>query len=174
MSKSLNDLHPYVKYLAEKLIEACKAKGLYPTVTSTLRTMDEQKAIYAQGRTAPGKIVSYAKPGYSYHNYGLAFDLSFPKAEDYTKAGAIGKSLGLRWGGEFKEFYDRPHFEWSGDLKIADLLAGKRPGNPLKKKMTVKEFQAITGLVADGIVGHKTIAKAKEVQEVINEILKKG
>ncbi len=38
--------------------------------------------------------------------------------------------------------------------------------------MTIKEFQAITGLVADGIVGAKTIAKAKEVQEVISQILK--
>ncbi len=38
--------------------------------------------------------------------------------------------------------------------------------------MTIKEFQTITGLVADGIVGAKTIAKAKEVQEVVNQILK--
>lgn len=53
-------------------------------------------------------------------------------------------------------------------IQIRDsVLKGK--GND---DMTIKEFQTITGLVADGIVGTKTIAKAKEVQEVINQILK--
>jgi peptidoglycan L-alanyl-D-glutamate endopeptidase CwlK len=142
MSKSLNDLHPYVKYLYEQFLDKCKAEKLNPTLTSTLRTLQEQADIYAQGRTKPGKIISYAKAGNSYHNYGLAFDVSFPNYADYAKAAVIGKALGLRWGGDFKEFADLPHFEWSGSLKIADLLKGKRPENPLEKIKTSQEIVA--------------------------------
>jgi len=36
--------------------------------------MEEQAALYAIGRTAPGKIVTKARPGESYHNHGLAYD----------------------------------------------------------------------------------------------------
>ena len=40
----------------------------------TYRSFDEQNHLYAQGRTKPGKIVTYAKGGQSYHNFGLAFE----------------------------------------------------------------------------------------------------
>ena len=36
--------------------------------------MEEQTALYAIGRTSPGKVVTKARAGESYHNYGLAFD----------------------------------------------------------------------------------------------------
>jgi len=45
-----------------------------PLIYCGLRTMEEQAALYAKGRTVSGKIVTKAKPGESYHNYGLAFD----------------------------------------------------------------------------------------------------
>lgn len=133
MSESLSDLHPYVKRLCEMFLDKCRSVGLHPTITSTLRTMKEQEEIYASGRTKPGKILSYTKPGHSMHNYGLAFDCSFP-AEEYKKAAAIGKNLGLTWGGDFKvngkPFVDRPHFQWTGGLTTYDLLKGKRPESP--------------------------------------------
>lgn len=174
MSKDVNDLHPYVKYLCEEFLKQCKAAGLKPTVTSTLRTMQEQADIYATGRTKKGSILSYTKAGYSMHNYGLAFDCSFPDAE-YKKAAVIGKALGLKWGGEFKllsgkPFVDRPHFEWTGGLTTAGLLKGKRPEDP--RKMTVKGFQKAFGLQVDGIAGPVTIGKMKEVKELIDKYVK--
>lgn len=48
--------------------------GIRPLIYCGLRTFEEQTALYAQGRTKPGRIVTKAKPGESYHNYGLAFD----------------------------------------------------------------------------------------------------
>jgi peptidoglycan L-alanyl-D-glutamate endopeptidase CwlK len=45
-----------------------------PLIYCGRRTMEEQAALYAKGRTIIGKIVTKAKPGESYHNYGLAFD----------------------------------------------------------------------------------------------------
>lgn len=75
--------------------------------------------MYAQGRTAPGSIVSYAPPGDSFHQYGLAGDVVprayrnlpdwNPSGPLWPKLGAIGKSLGLVWGGDWKK-PDRPHF----------------------------------------------------------------
>ncbi len=41
----------------------------------TLRTAAEQNELYAQGRTKPGSIVTYAKAGQSMHNFGLACDI---------------------------------------------------------------------------------------------------
>jgi peptidoglycan L-alanyl-D-glutamate endopeptidase CwlK len=167
-----------VKYLAEKFIAECRVKGLEPVITSTLRTMQEQTDIYAIGRTKPGAILSYTKAGYSMHNYGLAWDCSFPRDADYKKAAAIGKKLSLTWGGDFRvvvngkrvPFVDYPHFQWTGGLTTADLLKGKRPENPLD--MTVKEFQKAFGLEADGIVGKLTIAKMKQVLALINKYVK--
>ena len=45
-----------------------------PLIYCGRRTMEEQAALYAKGRTSKGKIVTKARPGESYHNYGLAFD----------------------------------------------------------------------------------------------------
>lgn len=45
-----------------------------PLIYCGRRTMEEQAALFAKGRTSKGRIVTKAKPGESYHNYGLAFD----------------------------------------------------------------------------------------------------
>jgi hypothetical protein len=48
--------------------------GIRPLIYCGFRSFEEQLALFAQGRTKPGRIVTKAKPGESYHNYGLAFD----------------------------------------------------------------------------------------------------
>ena len=146
-SRSLADLQPTVRAMAEQLIARSAAVGIPLTVTFTLRDFATQDALYARGRTCPGCIVTDARAGYSFHNYGLAVDvvptelLALPNWGDtpahqartdalWAKVAAIGKALGFRWGGEFAHIRDRPHFEWSGDLTLADLRAGKRPTSP--------------------------------------------
>lgn len=143
-SRSLEDLHPQVRVMAERLLAQAAAAGIPLTVTFTLRTMATQDALYAQGRTCPGCIVTNARAGYSFHNYGLALDvvptelLALPRWGDTTDhqartdalwatIGASGKALGFRWGGDFTTIKDRPHFEWSGGLTLAALRAGDRP-----------------------------------------------
>ncbi|MEF9953069.1 MAG: peptidoglycan-binding protein [Clostridium sp.] len=138
MSRDLSLLHPHVKDLAEKFLAKCKAAGLDVIITQTLRTIAEQNDLYAQGRSKPGNKVTNAKGGYSMHNYGLAFDIAikvkgkivWDNEALYKKAGQIGESLGLEWGGSWSSFKDTPHFQWSGGLSIEDLLRGKRPGSP--------------------------------------------
>lgn len=48
------------------------------------RTYREQAAIFAQGRTRPGKIVTKAGPGQSYHNFGVAWDVGFFDGAEYV------------------------------------------------------------------------------------------
>jgi peptidoglycan L-alanyl-D-glutamate endopeptidase CwlK len=130
-------LDPRIRGLARQFVDRARAAGLPVTITSGRRTMAEQAKLYAQGRTAPGAIVTQAPPGTSPHNYGLAFDFarlnavgkpSWPDDNDpfWLKAGAIGKALGMDWGGDWKNFKDRPHLELPVWRSVqADWKAGK-------------------------------------------------
>ncbi len=93
-----------------------------------MRTIEEQDAFYAKGRTQPGEIITMAKGGYSYHNYGVAFDVrpknfadEADKLTQLQKAGAIGVHLGLEWGGMWEEFIDPPHFQYTAGYSIEDF-----------------------------------------------------
>lgn len=134
-SRSLSDLDPRVAAMARKLIGRAKQEGIDLIVTSTYRDHEAQAALYAQGRTRPGKIVTNAKPGYSIHNYRLAFDV-VPVAGGkaiwndiplWARVGKLGQEVGLEWGGAWKTFRDRPHFQWTNGLSVRDLRAGKTP-----------------------------------------------
>ncbi|NDB70468.1 MAG: peptidase M15, partial [Methylocystaceae bacterium] len=73
-SRKIEDLHPYVAKLCRAFVAACKKEGIDILITSTWRDNEAQNALYAQGRTKPGKKVTNAKAGSSFHNYKLAFD----------------------------------------------------------------------------------------------------
>ena len=75
-SRSLDELLPEVKAKVEHFIALCQDSGIELLVTSTYRDNESQAALYAQGRTAPGNIVTNAGAGDSYHNYRCAVDLS--------------------------------------------------------------------------------------------------
>lgn len=136
-SRDLKELHPKVKAMAEKFIASCKKEGIDILVTSTYRDAESQNELYAQGRTKPGKVVTNAKAGQSWHNYRLAFDIVPLRngkpvwgttGEDgklWKRIGAIGKSVGLEWAGDWKTFQEYPHFQLSQGLTIKDLQNGK-------------------------------------------------
>jgi peptidoglycan L-alanyl-D-glutamate endopeptidase CwlK len=118
--RGLNKLHPDVKKLAELLVAECAKCGLPPVlVTETWRSQEEQDKLYAQGRTTPGKIVTNCRYSDSPHCWGVAFDFcrnergrEYDDSDSFfTKVGEVGKRLGLFWGGDFKSFVDKPHFE---------------------------------------------------------------
>ncbi|EXG86233.1 D-alanyl-D-alanine carboxypeptidase,cell wall-binding repeat-containing protein [Clostridium sp. ASBs410] len=113
--------HPRLQVLAAKLVEECSKQGLIIMIGETYRTVAEQDALYAQGRTTPGNIVTNA-PGStysSYHQWGTAFDFfrndgqgAYNEAGNFFgRVGAIGVSLGLEWGGNWKSPVDKPHFQ---------------------------------------------------------------
>lgn len=131
------NLLPQVQPLARTLVHKAAAAGITIKVISGLRTYAEQDALYAQGRTAPGHIVTNAKAGYSNHNFGLAFDVGIFQGSDYIDespqyktVGAMGVAMGLAWGGNWTTLQDEPHFElrpdWASNLSENDMLAGLR------------------------------------------------
>lgn len=117
--RGVEHLHPKLQQICETFMKQCKESGLNVKITDTLRTEEEQNTLYAQGRTAPGSIVTNVAYPNSAHNWGVAFDICRnEKGREYadsdgffTKCGEIGKKLGLFWGGDFKSFTDKPHFE---------------------------------------------------------------
>lgn len=120
-------LHPKVRDKVTEFINKAEAQGIKLRVTSAYRTHAEQTALYEQGRTKPGKIVTNAKAGESSHNFGTAIDV-VPIVNgvadwntDWNKIAVIGKSLGFSWGGDWKSFKDKPHFEMNFGNTLAQL-----------------------------------------------------
>ena len=133
-SRNLDDLLPDVKTRVENFIKACQIAGIDILVTSTFRDNASQDALYAQGRTTAGKIVTNARGGDSFHNHRCAVDIvplvngkpdwdgSHPV---WAQIGAIGQECGLEWAGSWKTFKELAHFQYTGGLTIAELKEGK-------------------------------------------------
>lgn len=128
-SRDLNELNPETRARAEEFLRRAKAAGFDVLVTSTFRNAESQAAIYAQGRTKPGQVVTKAKPGFSWHNFRCAFDIvplvkGKPDWNDLAKfkaLGAIGQACGLEWGGAWASFKDYPHFQYTSGMTLAQL-----------------------------------------------------
>ena len=130
-------LHPSVRAEVKRLIEQAES-GFPPSmairIVQGLRTIAEQDALYAQGRTKPGNKVTNAKGGSSFHNYGLAIDfailtdtdgngtyndLSWDIRRDNDKDGVadwlevvkIFEAAGWTWGGKWASLKDYPHLQ---------------------------------------------------------------
>lgn len=98
-------------------------------IIAAVRPWSVQERLWEQGRTQPGPIVTDAPPGASWHEFGLAVDLCpvrlltqpgwAPGDPAWAKMGALGKSLGLFWGGDFVHIPDRPHFQLTGSFPIS-------------------------------------------------------
>jgi len=121
-------------------------KGVRLRFTHTLRTFQEQNELYAQGRTTKGKIVTNAKGGSSWHNYGLAFDIvilydkdnngtfetaSWDEDRCFMTVVNFFKSHGWKWGGDFRTFKDSPHFEKTFGMTISQALAKYNAGDTI-------------------------------------------
>lgn len=131
-----------------------------------------------------------AKPGQSYHNFGLAIDF-FIVSDDGKKAiwtvnskwqrvAAIGKELGFIWGGDWTSFKDYPHLEMTGGLSYKQLQAGKKPhitspktskgdGHIISIQKTINSRYK-TSIAVDGVYGPKTrSALIKGLQAELNK-----
>lgn len=143
-----SNLHPIIAEKRDKLIQLAKAKDLDIIITDGFRSQDEQNELHAQGRSAPGNVVTQVQGGSSYHNYGLAIDFALRDGDggvvwdierdangngksDWFEVAAIGKELGFSWGGDWRGFKDYPHLEMTFGLSIRELQDGYRPEDVL-------------------------------------------
>lgn len=135
--KAIATLQPQVRPIARALVQKAAQSGICIKIICGFRTYAEQDALYAQGRTAPGNIVTKARGGYSNHNFGIAFDIGvfegnkyLGDSPKYKAVGVIGTDLGLEWGGNWKTLADQPHFQlrplWASDIKESEMLAQLR------------------------------------------------
>lgn len=118
-------LIPEVATKAEALSALCQARGWRLRIYCTYRSNEEQDAIYAISRTKPGKKVTDARGGQSWHNHKKAFDAVLivdgravwgKTKQDWELLGALGglaESVGLEWGGRWLS-RDGCHFQLAG------------------------------------------------------------
>lgn len=98
-----------VKYLAA-CIELQRRGVPFKIGELKRRSSAYQAALYAQGRTKPGKIVTWAKPGSSYHERGKAGHIEV--AREYREVlGQVAELAGLTWGGRWVEKFP-PDGDW--------------------------------------------------------------
>lgn len=124
-------LHPIVRLMARKHLQLCDTQNIHLRITHGERTFAEQDLLYAQGRTMPGKIVTNAKGGQSWHNFCLAYDV-VPLTSDgkanwdtndpvWSTVITLGKQAGMEHGIKVGNWIDMPHFQHRlGDLTIAE------------------------------------------------------
>lgn len=135
------EIHPNLRTTVANFINEMEAThGMQLRVgNNPFRTFAEQDAEYARGRTTPGGIVTNARAGQSYHNYGLAVDVvevhphyGYGKGYDQTRWNIIGQTAinaGFVWGGNFTTIVDKPHIEMSYGFTTAQLLTRHNNGN---------------------------------------------
>ena len=159
--------HPAVRnelYLIyDEIREALNGKAIF-RVTRVWSSFAEQDVIYQQGRSKPGKIVSWAKAGFSYHNYALAVNFvllvdrdnngTFEEASwetnvdfdgdgqaDWMEVVNIFIKYGWEWGGNWnKPKTDKPHMQKTFGYSVVQL----------KEKWDKKEFIPETNYIQLG------------------------
>jgi peptidoglycan L-alanyl-D-glutamate endopeptidase CwlK len=126
-----NLLYPPFARRLVKGLKAANAAGIPLEIFETYRTFERQGELYAQGRSAPGKIVTRARSGRSWHNYGIATDLvlkidgkwSWEHEHLYVKAAPYLESCGLQWLGREPKFMELVHYQLPVELSIYEVEA---------------------------------------------------
>lgn len=113
----LSGLWPPFANAVQYLSAWCEYYGLSAEIVSGYRSMQEQTALYAKGRTpseithqipkhGQGGAVTDAPPGRSAHNYGLAVDV---EGRDQTAVVQLARAIGFG-----TVSWDPAHIEWPG------------------------------------------------------------
>jgi len=135
--RRLEGCYPPFREQVIKFLLAAHMKGLYVYVVQGYRSFKRQDQYYAKGRRGISgeKIVTKAKGGQSYHNYGVAIDLAFDedlikegvqwswdKNLPWDSLGALGEAFGLGWGGNWPGFKgDLGHFHRTYGFTVKQL-----------------------------------------------------
>ena len=136
MSASRNGLDPEFAAKLQLFEKKLASKGIKVLLTSGFRSIQEQDGLYSIGRTRPGKKVTNARGGYSWHNYGLAADYAFIIKGKVTwdgpwdMFGQIARECGLEWGGSWMKFKDRPHVQMTRGKTLVQMRQAAQTNKP--------------------------------------------
>jgi peptidoglycan LD-endopeptidase CwlK len=145
--RNILSLHPTAQELARKFLAELNGFAQVARIISGTRTYEEQDELFKQGRWGnPGNKVTNARGGESNHNFGIAWDIGLfdggkyltgaNAREDkaYEDAAAHGLANGLaaslEWGGAWKTFQDRPHYQVKPVVAEADIRKTFEAGKP--------------------------------------------
>lgn len=134
--EKLAGVHPRLVEVVKRICYAMNELGFHVVVTDGVRTTAQQQALYAKGRTAPGAMVTNAdgvdrRSNHQPHTDGLghAVDIAFmqdtgtplvltddtptwdTRRYPFDLLGAMARSQGCVWGGDWKSIHDLPHIE---------------------------------------------------------------
>lgn len=199
MARDIKQLHPRLQQKVAQLKELCAKEGLQLGIGECFRSVAEQDALYAQGRTKAGSIVTNAK-GSSYesqHQWGIAFDFfknikgqEYNDSTFFARVGALAKSIGLGWGGDWTGFVDRPHLylpDWGSTTSKLKQQYGtfekfKKTWTESAASTPKKSVDEVAQEVLKGLWGNGEDRKKRliaegynynEVQAKVNELLNK-
>ena len=152
-SRDINELSPVAQKACRLFLEECKKAGIDIFITETYRSQARQNYLYQQGRTRPGDKVTQTLS--SNHTGRMAWDIAVNPPKDLydrktlEKAGAVAKKLGIEWGGSWKGFIDRPHFEVDKNWKAPSGSAtkGTTKKTTVKAEVTKKPIVPYPGIV---------------------------
>jgi len=118
------NIHPTLLERVDKALAAMALVGHPMRICQGIRTAIQQHELWRQGRDLPGRRVTSCdgylrKSNHQVHADGLgqAVDCCFVEGEPFGEKqpwllyGMLGETLGLVWGGRWKEPHDRPHLE---------------------------------------------------------------
>lgn len=141
-----------------------------PFLTCVYRDEVEQAKAYREGK-------SRAKPGQSLHGYqpAYAFDVAMKLPDGgvtwdwrwFELWGALAKSVGLTWGGDWAGLRDGPHVQLP--MTYQDAMAGRVPTLPPLPKLE----PALTTLVLNNLTPEDLMSLARDVLEGRAPVLRK-
>lgn len=125
INRELHSLAPFLQKILIPFLDELHERGLNAYVFEAARSNERQAWLYEQGRTRPGKIITHARAGESFHNYGLAVDLCFKDAngvwrwskdDPWDKVHACALEHGL-----VPLEFEKAHLQVDTDLSARDL-----------------------------------------------------
>jgi hypothetical protein len=120
ISRDPNLLCPVFYSRVQVGLAHAKLDGHQVEIFEGWRSPQRQDWLYAQGRTASGKIVTKARAWQSWHQFGLAVDLAYFEGgkwswdHDFTKLTPYFEGVGLEWLGP----NDAGHYELTKGLRL--------------------------------------------------------
>ena len=149
--RSLLTLDELVQGRFGEWLRLCSARGVAVLVYETRRTLERQLELYRRGRELPGRVVTNAQPGDSWHNYGRAVDAA------PLELAAGGEHKGVDWspfrtpsgrrrwerGEHDLELLDRP---WRVMVDAADVVGIGWAGRWRGSLLEYVHFQITDGL----------------------------
>lgn len=147
-SRDIDDLRADVAANCRALIALAEREGLRVLVTETVRDGEYQQMLAKKGYAAAGAVT----PSFHADHAGLAFDIcknekdhAYDDPAFFARMGELGKRVGFSWGGDWRSFPDRPHFQWdAGGTYTGAMVRARRYPPPMprfeEEEMTQQEF----------------------------------